>query len=230
MNSHSVRPSLEEVASFAIEILRSEGIVEPDAPEPDWDAFAGAERIIERFDVPWTTITPVMRRFAYALSAAARPERIVGAGTFVGFAFAWFVMGQARGHDYPALVEAVGLDIEEKATTLARRNAAGLHLGSRLRFEQVEAASWLRATRNSISLLYLDIDAPGSRKSGYVDVLQAARPRLAHGALIVAHDACVPLFASDFERFHGAMKHDPGLIGPVVLPLDECGVSVTRVA
>ena len=67
-------------------------------------------------------------------------------------------------------------------------------------------------------------------KSGYAEVLEAARPKLTPGALVVAHDACVPLFAPDFERFHDVIKHDSGLLGPQILPLDECGVSVSRVA
>jgi predicted O-methyltransferase YrrM len=230
MSAHSVRPTLEEVADFALQILKTAGIVHPDAPEPDWDYFVGVQRKIERFEVPWTTITSAMRRFFYALSATAGPERMVGAGTYAGFGFAYLTMGHARGQGSPTLVEAVGLDIDAEATALARRNATLLDLGEQLRFEQAEAITWLRDCRTPISLLYIDIDVPSHRKSGYIDVLEAARPKLTPGALIVAHDACVPLFASDFERFHAAIKQDSGLIGPQVLPLDECGVSVCRVA
>lgn len=230
MSALHIPPGLDDVADFALKILKTAGIIDPGAPEPDWAAFAQAQRRIESFEVPWTTITPLMRRFFYALSAAARPERMVGAGTYAGFAFAWFVMGHSRGQRRLPLVEAVGLDIEAEATALARRNATALDLGARLRFEQAEAATWLRACPTPISLLYIDIDAPGSRKSGYADVLEAARLKLMPGALVVAHDACVPLFASDFDRFHDAIKNDSGLLGPQVLPLDECGVSVCRVA
>jgi predicted O-methyltransferase YrrM len=230
MSANPVPPSLEDVADFAVAILRTAGIIDPGAPQPDWIAFAQAQRRIESFEVPWTTITPLMRRFFYALSAAAQPERMIGAGTYAGFAFAWLVMGHAQGGSLPRFVEAVGLDIEAEATALARRNAAALDLGARLRFEQAEAATWLRTCSTPISLLYIDIDAPGSRKSGYVEVLRAARRKLIPGALVVAHDACVPLFASDFDRFHEAIKDDSGLVGPQVLQLDECGVSVCRVA
>jgi predicted O-methyltransferase YrrM len=230
MSTLAVRPSLEEIADFAIQILRTAGILDTSAPEPDWDSFPGAQRRIESFEVPWTTITSVMRRFFYALSAAAQPTYMVGAGTYVGFGFAWFVMAHAQGQSFPSLVEAVGLDIDAKATALARRNATVLDLGTTLRFEQAEAATWLGACRAPISFLYIDIDAPGSRKGGYVEVLEAARPKLMSGALVVAHDACVPLFAEDFARFHDVIKHDSGLLGPQILPLDECGVSVSRVA
>jgi predicted O-methyltransferase YrrM len=225
MSIHPVPPNFEEVADFAVQILKTGGIVGAAAPKADWEAFAKAQHKIEWFDVPWTTVTSVMRRFFYALSTAAEPERMVGAGTYVGFAFAWLVMGHTRG-----LVEAVGLDIEPQATALARRNCTLLNLGTRLRFEQAEAVGWLAARRNPISLLYIDIDAPGVRKSGYVEVLEAARPSLTPGALVVAHDACVPLFAADFEHFHNLISSDSGFLGPVILPLDECGVSVSRVA
>jgi predicted O-methyltransferase YrrM len=231
MSTLELSPSLEDVADFAIQILSAAGIVDPQSPKPDWAAFRAAQTTIESFDVPWTTVTSVMRRFFYALSAAAQPERMIGAGTYVGFAFAWFAMAHAQTESKPSrLVEAVGLDIDGGATAFARRNAMLLDLGTRLRFEQAEAITWLRACRSPISLLYIDIDAPDSRKSSYVDVLEAARPNLAPGALVVAHDACVPLFAADFARFHSGIERDRRMLGPQILPLDECGVSVSRVA
>lgn len=231
MNAHSVQPSLEEVADFALHTLKATGILDVSAPAPDWAAFVEAQRRIEGFEVPWTTVTSLMRRFFYALSAAVQPKRIVGAGTYTGFAFAWFVMGQAQGQRSSPLVEAVGLDIDADATTLAQRNAEALGLGAKVRFEQAEAVTWLRGFGSPISLLYIDIDdAPGSRKGGYVQVLEAARPKLIPGALVVAHDPCVALFAEDFEHFHDVIKRDSGLRGPQILPLDECGVSVCRAA
>jgi predicted O-methyltransferase YrrM len=229
MSASPIAPHLEEVAEFALGIVKRTGLIDSDAPAPDWDSYARIQSTIEGFDVPWTTITSVMRRFFYAISAAAGPAHIVGAGTYVGFGFAWLVMGRARGRSARPLLNAVGLDIDGEATATARRNTAALDLDGVLRFEQTEAVKWLRACQDPISLLYLDIDAPSARKSGYLDVLEAARPRLSAGALIVAHDACVPLFASDFERYHEVIEHDPGLVGPVVLPLDECGVSLARV-
>jgi predicted O-methyltransferase YrrM len=230
VNAHPAQPSLEEVAEFALHTLKATGIIDVGAPAPNWAAFIEAQRRIEGFEVPWTTVTPLMRRFFYALSAAAQPKRIVGAGTYAGFAFAWFVMGQAQGQCSSPLVEAVGLDIDAEATTLARRNAKALGLGARVRFEQAEAATWLRGFDSPISLLYIDIDAPGSRKGGYIQVLEAARLKLIPGGLVVAHDPCVPFFAADFEHFHDVIKGDSGLRGPQILPLDECGVSVCRAA
>jgi predicted O-methyltransferase YrrM len=230
VNAHSAPPSLEEVADFALRTLKTAGILDVGAIAPDWAAFAEAQHRIEGFDVPWTTVSSLMRRFFYALSAAVQPKCIVGAGTYAGFALAWFVMGKAQGQGSLPLVEAVGLDIDAEATALARHNAKALGLGARVRFEQAEAATWLRGFSSPISLLYIDIDAPGSRKGGYVQVLEAARSKLIPGALVVAHDPCVPLFAEDFEHFHDVIKRDSGLRGPQILPLDECGVTVCRAA
>jgi len=221
--------SHEDLADFAIQILKRADILEQSGTEADWSAYVEAQRKIEAFVVPWTTVTSLMRRFFYALSAAVLPERIVGAGTYAGFGFAWFVMGQAKGTKVTRLAEAVGLDVNAQATTLARQNTAALGLGERLRFEQADAAAWLRASRTPISLLYIDIESADTGKSGYAEVFQAARPRLVSGALIVAHDACVPMFSEDFAHFHLAITSDPCLRGPVILPLDECGVSVSRV-
>ena len=229
MSAQPAPPSLEEVADFALRTLKAAGIIDARAPEPDWNAFIRAQAKIESFEVPWTTVTSLMRRFFFALSATVQPKRIVGAGTYVGFAFAWFVMGRAQGQSSSPLVEAVGLDIDAEATALALRNAKTLDLGAMLRFEQAEAAKWLNEFDAPISLLYIDIDSPGSRKGGYVQVLSAARPKLIPGGLVVAHDPCVPLFAADFEHFHDLIRRDSGLRGPEILPLDECGVSVCRV-
>jgi len=230
MTAQVVPKTPEAIVSYAFEILKCAGLLDTQMNASTWRHFLEAERLIEKhFEVPWTTITPLMRRFLFALSASTRPRRIVGAGTYAGFAFAWIACGAAVGEGPEKLLEAVGLDIDPDATTLARANSAHLGLNDVLRFETADAAGWLRNLREPIDLLYIDIDEPDGRKRGYLDVLRAAQPHLAPGAFVMAHDPCVPLFADDFADFHSMIERDSCFIGPQVLPLDECGVSLSRV-
>jgi len=57
-------------------------------------------------------------------------------------------------------------------------------------------------------------------------VLESAVPRLRTGALILAHDACVPKFAEQFAAYHNYVRESGFFLGPWVLPVDDCGLSV----
>lgn len=211
----------EAIADHALAILQHAGLLPPF--QPDWTGFEGVHTAIaDGFDVPSTTCTDLMNRFLFGLARASGCRRLVGAGTFVGYAFAYLVEGA---HSHEEHVDAVGIDVDVPATYRARQNFARLpHLGVSLVCD--DARNHIAKSEAVIDLLFIDIDEPGTRKRGYVDVLQVARPRLRTGSLIVAHDPCVELFADDFARYDAMIRQDVAMRGPFVLPLDECGVSV----
>ena len=183
-----------------------------------WTQFEALLQVIPKFDVPQTTITPMMAHFLYAISAVQQPKHLFGAGTYVGYAFSFLFAGTNK--------QAVGLgcDLNPKATRLAQRNAERMGWSNRLTYRQQDVMTQPRS--EIYDLLFIDIDDPASGKSGYADILQYFAPQLALGAIIVAHDSQVQKFAADFKRYHLAIDQEPGirLIGD--LPIDECGVSV----
>ncbi|WP_188582290.1 class I SAM-dependent methyltransferase [Tistrella bauzanensis] len=219
----------------ATAILAGGGLLDGRAPRFDPAGYRHATLAVEqRFQVPETTISPVMRRFLWQLARISRPTRIYGAGTYAGFGFAFLVAGRATVDDE---FQAWGVDCDAAATALARRNAdhaaaagaTAFRTGGPLELRAADAVADLATDNQPIDLLFIDVDHPQTRKALYADVLRAARHRLQPGALILAHDPLVPGFAGDFQRYDAAIVADPALLGPVVLPLDSCGLSIARV-
>jgi predicted O-methyltransferase YrrM len=216
----------EDLVDEIVALLGRQGAVANATPAP-WDSFeALSARVHQTFEIPSTTVTPIMRRLLFALGVAARPRHVVGAGTYVGYAFAW-LLGARTGDDarpFPDL--ALGLDIDARANRIARRNGAHLGHGDRLRFATKDATVAASYPRTPIDLLYLDIDDAHEGKRGYAHALDAAAGRLAPGALVVAHDPCVSRFAADFAAYDRAIRASVRLRGPWVIPVDPCGLSI----
>ena len=45
------------------------------------------EAVRRSFDIPWTGISPRMRRLLHAINSLHRPKNLVGAGVFCGYTF-----------------------------------------------------------------------------------------------------------------------------------------------
>ena len=220
-------PFHDEIAEFCLEILLRSQALPRRRFTPDWGAFSRLSRTVhDGFEIPSTTFSPVMRHLLYLLASYRAPRAIVGAGTFVGYTFAWLIRD---GEDCPpgqAPREMVGLDIDPDAAAIARRNCSVLNHGDRLEFRVEDAVAYLRRRIEPIDCLYIDVDAPDGRKQIYVDILESALATLGSGALVLAHDPCLEMFAAAFEAYHALVERHPRLRGPWILPADACGLSV----
>jgi predicted O-methyltransferase YrrM len=216
----------EEIIDRVVGVLLSRGALRAGPPTP-WDSFLRLSDLVhERFEIPSTTITPILRRLLFALGFAARARSVVGVGTFVGYAFAWLLRDRSDPRSAPFLDAALGLDANPSWTRTAETNCRLLGHGARLRFAAADGTVAAAYPSAPIDLLYLDLDDPCERKAGYARALEAASPRLAQGALILAHDPCVPMFEQDFAIYHELLSSSGRFLGPWVLPVDECGLSV----
>jgi predicted O-methyltransferase YrrM len=223
-------PTLGEIVGALVGVLQQEGALPTGRGEVPWEAFGRlSSRVHAEFHVPGTTVTAVMTRLLFALGFLARPRAVLGAGTYVGYAFAWLVRDRDDPAAAPYCTSAVAVDTDATATDLARGNLGKLGHGAALRVVTADAHEVLRNRREPLDLLYLDVDDPTSGKAAYASLLRAAEPALAPGALVLAHDPCVPKFTDDFQAYHDAVVESPRLSGPWVVPVDFCGLSVARV-
>jgi predicted O-methyltransferase YrrM len=217
----------EELVEGVVAMLHRRGAVRSGAPTP-WDSFLDLSCVVhETFEIPATTITPIMRRLLFALGFAARAEHLVGVGTYVGYAFSWLLRDRSDGRSAPFCASALGIDVDRDANELARRNCARLGHGARVCIADADGTLRRSYPTRPIDLLYLDLDEEERGKAGYVPALRAAMPRLRPGGLILAHDPCVPKFRADFAAYDDFVLGSPRLDGPWTLPVDECGVSVS---
>jgi len=215
---------LAAIIDTATGVLTHAGLIEG-WPPFDVKAYRKAQNRIEpTFEVPQTTISPVMRRFLFHIGYSARPGHIYAAGSYVGFGFAWLIAGRAA---LPGAFTARGTDIDADATRTAARNLAHLQAAG-VTLATSDAREDLRHGGPAIDLMFIDVDEADGRKAVYTEIARVARARLGRGALILAHDPLIPLFAEDFARYHGFLSDDPGFGPTLTLPLDECGLDVTR--
>jgi hypothetical protein len=165
------------VVDEALATLAEAGIV----PHTQYDRqkmLAHREGVRERFDIPWTAISPRMQRLLY----------VINANTFISHAGAAIGPGSC----YRAR-HLVGIEIRPDEAARARRNVQAL-LTARDAQTTVEIIAadgipWLQRTDETIDLLYLDADGPRGCKSIYLELLFGALHALRPGSLVLAHNS-----------------------------------------
>lgn len=215
----------------ALDELHARGIL----PHTDYDgaAFERLRAAVKaQFEVPWTSITPVMERLLYALPAILQPRCLCCCGIFAGNTLIWNV-GAATG---PGAVydgaTVVGCEVVPEHVDQARRNLAAIGAPCDIRCQDGHETV---ASLGPIDYLYLDAngpnDHPDERRRGkriYTTLLEAAEPYLAPGALIVAHDTVPDWFARSASCYFALCRDRTRFRHSVEVRIDEMGVEVTQ--
>jgi predicted O-methyltransferase YrrM len=230
--SASVSLTVRQTDALADRVLdrcRTGGVVDAEAPAPSWARFHAQRELLQRtFDVPTTTLTPLAARVLYGLAAMCRPRSVVVLGCYVGNLMAWVSgPGLGPGEDGSGR-RALGLDVDTDAVAQASANFAAADFAAGLRVVAGDAFDAEKyAAGTAWDLLLIDIDVPGARKSGYPRLLERWLPYRAPGAVVVAHDICHPVFRWDLAPYRDFVR-DRGASATMTLPVDECGLEVSR--
>lgn len=195
MNWHDPHRQIEpperevQVVDGALAALVGAGIL-PHAHYDGAKFLAHRATVRDKFDIPWTAITPRMQRLMYAINAIAQPEVMVAVGIFCGNTFisnAGAAVGPGAVYEARQLV---GLEINPQEAMRARRNVATLDPEGRASILDEDGIPWLRDFGGTIDLLYLDADGAGGRgKSIYLDLLEAGLHALRPSSLVLAHNS-----------------------------------------
>lgn len=189
-----VEPEEQEiaVASAVLDALCDAGIL-PHAEYDHAKFLAHRRAVATLFEIPWTAITPRVQRILYAINAIHQPRTMIAAGVFCGNTF----ISNAGAGIGPGAVyrpkRLVGIEIRPEEAARARRNVAALDADGADGAAEIVASDglpWLQHCDTRIDLLYLDADGAGGRgKSIYLDMLEAAWPKLRTGSLVIAHNS-----------------------------------------
>ncbi len=220
------REQQDRMAGDLLDLLAQRGVL-PAAPQPAERFPAAAfhafrSRVHAAFEVPYTSVTPMLARFLFGIAMRCRPRNVWGLGTYAGNAVVWLSAHHVTGC---AAGTTTAVDISAEATALARANFERLGALS-VRAWSADALACVPETPN-IDLIFIDIDDPISRKAGYADCLRHYADYLTPGALILAHDACEQTFAADLHRYRAALAAEPRVAGTVTIPLDPYGVELS---
>ena len=220
----------EDIIDDLLDLFRQTDSIPTAVSPTPWDSFLRLSELIHNtYEVPSTTFTPVMRRLLFALGYASRARNIVGVGTYVGYTFSWLLRDRTDPETAPYCEMAVGIDIDSSANALARRNCDRLGHGQRLTFIDSDGEVAIANSDWTIDLLYLDIDDAVTGKSGYKRILEVALDHLLPGAIVLAHDPCVPAFREDFDSYNAFVNACEMFSHSWILPVDACGLAVAVV-
>lgn len=214
---------VERVLSRAV----SAGLL-PARPLPDWTAFrAFRERVRRTFEVPDTSITPIMARLLYGVAYLAQPARVLVAGGYYGNTLVWLA-GPGFGPEAMYHGElALSVDIDATAVAGARANFVRLGTDARVRLEVCDGHR-TDPSAGPFDLVLLDADDPISRKAVYLSLLDALYPLIAPGGLVLAHDIRVPLFATQLAAYQQVVRAPERFAGSLSLEIDPCGLELSR--
>ncbi len=187
----ALEPLADEIAvvAGALDALREGGVL----PHTDYDhakMLAHRRAVAERFEIPWTAITPRMQRLLYAVNAIVQPTNMIAAGVFCGNTFisnAGAAVGP--GACYTAR-DLVGVEIDLESAALAERNLRQIDSTGVARIVADDAVDVVQRYSDPIHLMYLDADGTGDQGKGvYLDILQAGYERMPAGAVVLAHNS-----------------------------------------
>ena len=186
-----LEPEADEIATVAaaLEALRDAGVL----PHTDYDherMLAHRRAVQERFEIPWTAITPRMQRLLYAISAIRQPSKAIAAGVFCGNTFisnAGAAVGPGACYEAERLL---GVEIKPEEAERAERNVRALDPTGIATVVAADGVDVVGDFEGPIDLLYLDADGTDERGKGiYLDILQAGYDRIPLGGLVLAHNS-----------------------------------------
>ena len=219
-------PELEfQVVDGALACLVEAGVL-PHTRYPQDRFLAHRQTVAERFEIPWTAITPRMQRLLYAINAIRQPRNMIAAGVFCGNTFisnAGAGVGPGACYTADALI---GVEIKPDEAERAERNVRRIDPTGIARVVAADARDIVHEFPDNIDLLYLDADGPPEQGKGiYLDILQRGLDRMPAGSIVLAHNSvnCAERMAQYLQ-----FVRDPGnLRASVNVIIDSEGLEVS---
>lgn len=181
----------------------------------------------EKFIIPGTSITPVMERLLYMLSAIKKPKRVLGLGTYCGYALVWAI-GASYGETKEYTAEKVyGIDIDEEATESARANFENLAQSDHIEFYAKDGLEAVKELKGPFDYVYLDVESKALGKGIYLDLLTRLYEKVETGGWILAHDTNVPPFASQLREYLVYVRDKKNFRESISFDIDPFGLELS---
>jgi predicted O-methyltransferase YrrM len=207
--------------------LKWEGIL-PGGATYDERAFDGLRREVrETFAIPGTSITPVMERLLYMLSAVRRPRSVIGLGTYYGYALVWAV-GSSCGHGRLYEAQKVyGIDIDAQATERAEENLSRLAHTGHIELIAEDGLQAVERLEGPFDYVYLDADSAELKKRVYLELLTRLYDKVEPGGWVLAHDTAVPPFAGQLAGYLAFVRDKANFRESIAFDVDPFGLELS---
>lgn len=207
--------------------LKQEGVV-PEGATYDEKAFDALRREVkETFTLPGSSITRVMERLLYMLSAVRRPRRVIGLGTYCGNALVWSA-GPGCGQGKVYEVEKVyGIDVDAEATERARENFSKLAHTDSIELIAEDGLKAVDRLEGPFDYVYLDVESKDAGKGVYLALLKRLYGKVEQGGWVLAHDTTVPPFAGQLEAYLAFVRNGENFCESISFDVDPFGLELS---
>ena len=222
------RVSESEVVRSIYEWLKQlEIIPEEDGFHDDGVFEMFRKDVKEKFDMPGTSITPVMERLLYMLSAIKKPKRVLGLGTYYGYALVWAI-GASCGNAKTYTAEGIyGIDIDANAIEQAKANFAKLEHSGHIEFQLKDGFDAIKELEGPFDYVYVDVDNRELGKGIYLDLLAGVYEKIEKGGWVLAHDTCVPPFAKQLREYLELVRNEQNFSESISFDIDPFGLELS---
>jgi predicted O-methyltransferase YrrM len=217
---------VEIIIEAAREMLVSLKLISADANYSKTAFEALHSQVKKQFKGSWTSVTPVMERLIYMLTAVRRPGRLVELGCFWGNTLAWFA-GPCVGPKREYIADKIyGIDIDTKMIELARENFAKLENSESVELIGEDAAKVLLTIDSPIDFIYLEAKDENNN-SGYLEFLKQAYDKLPHGAWVIAHDSTAWGHQEDLKPYLKWVRDTRNFSESISFDVDQFGLELS---
>jgi predicted O-methyltransferase YrrM len=221
------RASTAETIDSILGWLKKKKIVSGESHFDNGNFDRFRSEVKDNFDIPGTSITPVMERLLYMLSYLKQPRRAIGLGTYCGYALIWAV-GAGCGQQNVYTPEKVyGIDIDEHVTERARRNFANIANTEHVELIAEEALQAVERIEGPFDYVYLDVESKEFGKRMYFDLIKLIYKKVQKGGWVLAHDTVAPPFATELEDYLTYVKSVEKFKESISFDIDPYGLELS---
>ena len=221
------RAAETEIVDSIAAWLKGKGIVGLEAAYEKEAFEALREEVKEKFQIPGSSVTPVMERLLYVLSAMRRPRRAIGIGTYYGNGLVWCLGASCGSGKVYQAEKAYGIDIDPAATTGAKANFEELEHTGHVEFLAEDGLEAIAKLEGPFDCIFLDVDSKEKGKGLYLDLVKGLYDKVVQGGWVLAHDIVVPPFASQLEGYLAFVRDEDHFNESILFDVDAYGLELS---
>jgi protein-L-isoaspartate O-methyltransferase len=242
------RTSLEtKTIDAALELLKREGHVPASADYDQRAVELHRAELKERFEGPWTSLSPTMERLMYMLTSVKRPAHMLELGSFWGYTLGWFAgpcIGPNRAYTAERII---GIDVDADMVEKARANFKKLENVSEVELIAEDARTALDRIDGPFDFVYLEAkyenraiaeaeaaaqasgesDPLGPVSGLYLILLKQLYDRLPSGAWVMAHDNLDWTARKELAPYLAFVRDKAHFSESICFDIDGCGIELS---
>jgi len=216
-----------EIVASILAWLKEKGILNKEAGYDEFEFEEFRSEVKGKFIMPGSSVSPVMERLMYMLSAARKPLRTLGIGTYYGNGLVWCV-GASCGKGITYTAEKVyGVDIDPEATRRAKENFEKLVNTEHIELLAEDGMQAVDRLDGTFDYVFLDVDSKELGKSLYLDLVKKVYDRVEEGGWVLAHDIVVPPFAPQIKPYLEFVRDKANFSESILFDVDAFGLELS---